>query len=476
MRVLGSRFRAALPVMLMAMPLASAQELEFPISPTPVGAGARAAGMADAFVAIADDATASFWNPAGLVQLEEPEFSMVGSFNALREQFDDDLSGTNTRHEHGTQRDQNIDLNFMSYTHPLPWTLGSRNSTVSVSYHQKFDLSRRFTERTRQTIPAINLEQQFTDRFTQDGQLGAIGVAYAIEVTSTLSVGVTANLWRDTFLADAGWDRSRRVVGSQDFNGSIITFDQFTREEFENFEGENYIIGLLWNFRPKWALGIRYDTAFTADVDFKSTGTYSKNGSVVSTSALDEDREIHFPDTLAVGLSYRANDRVTMSMDITQTDWNDFYMKTASGTRISMVDSQVLGSEFDVDFDKTTTIRLGMEYLFIPEVLGEEMDRLWSLRVGLFYDEEPASGRPDNLLVQEVNSGEFEPLKGSGSPDSFYGFSVGAGVQIKQRVNIDFAYQLRYGDDVNSDYIQGRRGFSEDVTQHRVLLSTVVYF
>ncbi|HEX9916320.1 MAG TPA: PorV/PorQ family protein [candidate division Zixibacteria bacterium] len=36
-----------------------------------LGLGARAMGMGGAFVSIADDATACFWNPAGLVQLKE---------------------------------------------------------------------------------------------------------------------------------------------------------------------------------------------------------------------------------------------------------------------------------------------------------------------------------------------------------------------------------------------------------------------
>src|SRR5262245_6015945 len=42
-----------------------------------VGSGARAAGMADAFVAVSDDGTAASWNPAGLAQLRQPEFSLV---------------------------------------------------------------------------------------------------------------------------------------------------------------------------------------------------------------------------------------------------------------------------------------------------------------------------------------------------------------------------------------------------------------
>ena len=46
-------------------------------APLPSGSGARALGAAGAFTAIADDATAASWNPAGLIQLERPEVSAV---------------------------------------------------------------------------------------------------------------------------------------------------------------------------------------------------------------------------------------------------------------------------------------------------------------------------------------------------------------------------------------------------------------
>ncbi|HRU38780.1 MAG TPA: hypothetical protein P5511_02795, partial [Candidatus Goldiibacteriota bacterium] len=39
----------------------------------PFGSGARAIGMGEAFTAIADDATAIYYNPAGLAQLDHNE-------------------------------------------------------------------------------------------------------------------------------------------------------------------------------------------------------------------------------------------------------------------------------------------------------------------------------------------------------------------------------------------------------------------
>ena len=50
------------------------QALEFSFS----NPGARSMGFGGAFVALADDATAAFANPAGLVQLVRPEVSIEG--------------------------------------------------------------------------------------------------------------------------------------------------------------------------------------------------------------------------------------------------------------------------------------------------------------------------------------------------------------------------------------------------------------
>ncbi len=41
------------------------------------GVGARALGMGGAYVAVADDASAGYWNPAGLNQIDSPEFAYM---------------------------------------------------------------------------------------------------------------------------------------------------------------------------------------------------------------------------------------------------------------------------------------------------------------------------------------------------------------------------------------------------------------
>lgn len=52
-----------------------------------IGVGARAQALGSAFVAVADDATATYWNPAGLGQIDFPQISLMHS-----EQFAGEVS------------------------------------------------------------------------------------------------------------------------------------------------------------------------------------------------------------------------------------------------------------------------------------------------------------------------------------------------------------------------------------------------
>ena len=121
------------------------------------------------------------------------------------------------------------------------------------------------------------------------------------------------------------------------------------------------------------------------------------------------------------------------------------------------------------DFDPAYTVRLGAEYVFIPREPGVDLPRLWTIRAGLSYEEEPASNR-------STRSDREYFRRGDGAPDRFYGASLGLGLLLGQRVNLDLAYQIRYGPGVNRDLNPGVTGFDGDEVRHRILFSTVIYF
>ena len=89
------------------------QDVEFASSPNPVGSGARATGMGGAFIGIADDATSASWNPAGLIQLEKPEISIVGAYLSNRDIFSSDIYTEISKT--GKVDDLNIDIKKTIY-------------------------------------------------------------------------------------------------------------------------------------------------------------------------------------------------------------------------------------------------------------------------------------------------------------------------------------------------------------------------
>ncbi|MBL7647997.1 MAG: outer membrane protein transport protein [Candidatus Hydrogenedentes bacterium] len=441
-------------------------DLNMSVSPSPIGAGARAAGMADAFVAIADDATAASWNPAGLVQLERPELSIVGAWNRVVDEF---YGAPSDPEFEGLHDIENLELNYLSLVYPVPFVVMDRNITVSLNYQQRYDFSRKFSFRRSQRYllsraPSVHSVYQRID-FEQSGGLSTVSPAIAFELTHRLSVGASLNLWRSTPFNENSWTQHLRSTQSEMYFGVPGFRFTNTREDYRNFEGENMTLGLLWDVDDRWKVGLRYDTAFTGDVDYSGRISRHRKFRPLSVQSIREDRQVRFPDSLAFGASYRANDRLTLSLDVTRTDWHDFYMKDSQGIRRSLVDGSNVDARLSAtDLEPTYTVRLGAEYIFVPRHPEESLERLWTLRGGLFYDEEPATGEKNSWL------------KGTGEPDAFYGFTLGVGVQLFQRVNIDMAYQYRAGLGVNKDFVRGVKDFEEDFDQHRILLSTVVYF
>ena len=110
------------------------------------GSGARAAGMGNAFIAVADDGTAASWNPAGLSQLRAPELSVVHSV-AWRDLF---LEGYRTRDRSAlftTLKTPNTgaDLEFASAA--VPFTVAGRPVTVQVGWRRLYQISGRIRGR-----------------------------------------------------------------------------------------------------------------------------------------------------------------------------------------------------------------------------------------------------------------------------------------------------------------------------------------
>lgn len=100
-----------------------------------LGQGARAQGLSGAFTAVADDATALAWNPAGLAQLSGREVSAGHSVMA-----------------------EEVRTHFLGYAHPVSWgVLGASVLHLSPGAIEGRDADRRATGAFRAEDTAVGL-------------------------------------------------------------------------------------------------------------------------------------------------------------------------------------------------------------------------------------------------------------------------------------------------------------------------------
>lgn len=124
------------------------------------GAGARSLGMGKAFFAVSDDASATYWNPAGLTQLDRKEVM------ALHANLFADTS-----------------YDFLSYVHPTP-KLGVFGANLTRLYSGGFEKVEIKYDATKTDI----IDIQTTGTF-EDVQMALTG-AYGKKVKDNVSIGV----------------------------------------------------------------------------------------------------------------------------------------------------------------------------------------------------------------------------------------------------------------------------------------------
>lgn len=412
-----------------------AQEVSFSGSPNPVGSGARALGMGGAFIGVADDATAASWNPGGLIQLETPEISVVGSCEKRYEErnFAENPGAS------GSYSTSLTDLNYLSIAYPF--TLFSKNMVVSLNYQTLYDFNKEVqtSYQYKQLFPGPSGDRETNKEIR--GYLKALSPAYVIQITPIFSAGVTMN-W---FSSDLGckWktEYTDRLVGT--FAGFPYSHNIKYDDEYE-FDGVNFNLGILWNINSFLTLGAVYKTPFEADVHHKEVYQVSGTTQNAPPSVIvDEDQTMKMPQSYGIGLACRFSDLFTTGLDIYRTDWQNYFLKQADGRKISLFTGD---DRSKCNTKPTYQVRLGGEYLFIFDKY------VIPLRGGIFYDPEPAAY----------------------SPDDFFGVSVGSGIAIGSFV-YDMAYQCRWGNDVRKVRL-GAEKVSQDVIQHTIYMSIIYHF
>jgi long-subunit fatty acid transport protein len=224
------------------------------------GVGVRAMGMGGAFVGIADDFSAMYWNPAGLAQIKGRE--VYFGFQRNRYEGDSFLGGVHT-----TSDLANTHFGSLGVVVPYPVYQGSLVFALGVNRVKDFDSIihvRGFSE-------PVGL--QLDDQFRHEGGLNTTTLAGAMDVSPEISLGLAVNLWRGEDQRVNDFDET----DSEDL-GPGISFK--SRDFFEDdYSGVNAKLGLLIRSsreRPTTRFGLTVSSGVTHEIDYAFTGAPSR--------------------------------------------------------------------------------------------------------------------------------------------------------------------------------------------------------
>jgi long-subunit fatty acid transport protein len=410
---------------------AGATQVEISSSLNPVGSGARAAGMGGAFIGVADDATAASWNPAGLVQLEKPEFSFVYGYLDREQNYSSAL--------HPELQSQSMDANGINYaSFAYPFTLAQKNMVVSLNYQRLFDLNKSLKTKFNSDFGGGDRFNDNVD-FHQKGYLSTLTPAFAIQVIPELYLGVAVNIW-DDFMGTSSWDSHYNSSGAGIGGGLPFTASLANQDKY-SFSGLNVTTGFLVNLN-KVSIGGVFKSPFSGKIKHTGTSTTVGTGGIPSTGSTSETETLDMPMSAGLGLAYRPSDNWLFSLDGYWTQWSAYVQKDAAGNQTNPITTHPIS---EGKLKDTYQARLGGEYLIVK---GKSVI---PLRVGFFYDPEP----------------------GAHGVDNFFGGSVGSGYTW-ENYSFDVAYQYRRGNHVTGDIPLD--GVSSDITQHTVLSSLIYRF
>lgn len=366
------------------------------------GSGARAAGMANAFVAVSDDGTAASWNPAGLAQLRRPEFSIVhGSFDRdfAREGFrrtDSAASWSSSRSDFtGTAPE------FLSLA--VPVTIAKRPVTFQLDWRRLYQFGGSFeADLLRYPTRGTAEDLRFGVDEEGDGQVDLWSLAAAVRLGRHTSIGVNGSLWRGAWTFRSA------------YTATPVPSD--TASEFLVLRQSQQLAGKTLN------LGLLIDHGWLrlgAVVKGEFTGDYSQQVEMASSRQPARREELNdlrarLPVSVAVGTAVRPGGGWTVALDLTHEPWSRFAIAGAPG-------GQDLGFFDGLPLEQTSTrdtvsFNLGAEKLFPLD------GRVIPLRFGVAF--EPQG--PRDVVTRD--------------PQDYVFLAAGSGYNTN-RVKVDVAVQ-----------------------------------
>jgi long-subunit fatty acid transport protein len=382
--------------------------------------GARSRGIGGAFVAVADDATSVYSNPAGLVQLFRPEVSIEGrqwfttsrtvdgghGFGPASGIGIDTIDGPRDRDFHSSF----AGLSFLSLVYP------GNGWAVGVFRHQlaKYRMDRELTgfffdcaggfrdpsDITKSTPPfcepdarSDGVDREFPKRQSYQLDISSIGSAFAYNVTDSLSAGVSVQYFNFSL------DATNTVFGAR---GDLKYLPpQYSADNVEatsvqsgHDHGWGVNGGVLWKAPHRWSIGgsfrraprFEYATRLTPGPRYPA-----------SRAKYVEGNPFRVPDTYSLGAAHWLTDFWQVSVEYDRVNYHQL-IDDFRNTVFEEGNPETAVVLDRVRLDNANQLRVGVERLILMRG-----SRVLALRGGAWYD-------PGHQVHYDVDEQTGNPL------------------------------------------------------------------
>ncbi|MBD3854683.1 MAG: outer membrane protein transport protein, partial [Acidobacteria bacterium] len=353
--------------------------------------GARSLGLGGAFSALADDATAAFANPAGLVQLVSLEVSAEvrhwsystpyiegGRFEGEPTGIGlDTVDGLRT----AVSEEQLTGLSFLSFVYPKGrWS-------IAVYRHQLANFRAQTDTQGLFHTGGTGTEtfRTFDRRWSTDLDIVSYGVAGAYRISDRFSLGLGLVYFDGRLEAPFAWyfpddDSLQGIFGPN----SYLPERQLVNGDMA-FDDSDWGLsaGLLWSFAEGWALGAFYRQGPEFRLVFDTrAGPVAQDfdpaltpGATILTIATP----MQFPDVYGLGIAYRSPDgKLAVGFEWDRVGYSSIFDSFDPVVIETLDDDLDLG--VDLVADDGNELRLGAEYAFL------DLKPVLAIRAGVWLD------------------------------------------------------------------------------------------
>lgn len=329
----------------------------------------NASGLGNAYAgqaAVAENASTVFFNPAGMTQLQDREFSL--GLAAIGPTFNFHNNGSSVGALATTGEGGNAGGWAALPNGYLSWAL-SKDLYVGVGVGAPFGL------KTEYDNPWLGAAQStMFDIATYN-----VNPSIAYRVNDQVSLGLGVN-WQHV---EATYERQLATTTTNLANSHMkLTLDD---------DSWGWNLGALFTLSPATKVGVSYRSR----IEYKTTGKIEVTGplsAVNSAASSGAKADIKMPDTFSLAVTQQLSDKWQMLGDVTWTGWSS--IPRVDILRTSGASNGQIAQVLDTEFRDTWRVGVGATYQY---------DDAWKLKYGVAYDQTPVKGASTRLVSMPDN-------------------------------------------------------------------------